>query len=506
MQKLTKLSWLSFFLLFFSLPTLSMAEEKEPIAIPYPVIDYSKVSDPELVKKGEYLTKAGDCIACHTDTSKENPPPFAGGLGIKTPFGTFYTNNITPDPETGIGKWSDRDFIKAMHDGLSPHNANYFPVFPYLYFNRVSDEDLIAIKAYLNAIPPVKYTPPKNDVPFPFNVRLAQWGWKILFFLPDAGYYQYNPKHTAQWNRGAYLVDGLEHCSMCHTPINPLGAPKKKYYLTGGIVDNYPAPNITSSRLKDFSVDQIVDVFLKDQMLGGGKVQGPMLDVNRNSLHYLSREDLEAIAVYLKTVVSKTPPKPKLKAGASLGEGIYQSYCATCHASGAAGAPIVGDQKAWTARIALGLPSLYQNAIKGINGMPAKGTCSSCSDADIEAAVQYMVDSSKEGGAPAGGGYMKAPSPMPTYTINLKNGEKVYKQVCSICHDAGQLAAPKLGDKAAWASIIQKNMDILFEHTIKGYKAMPPKGACVACSTSDLMDATVYMVQESKENGDYTLW
>lgn len=505
MQNLAKTSWLCVFLLFFGLPIRGMAEEKEPIAIPYPLIDYSKVENPELVKKGEYLTKAGDCIACHTDTTNPQARPFSGGLGIKTPFGTFYTHNITPDKELGIGDWSDNDFIKAMHDGLSPHNANYFPVFPYLYFNRVSNDDLIAIKAYLDSIPAVHNKPPKNDVPFPFNVRLAQWGWKILFFLPDAGYYKEDHTKSAQWNRGAYLVEGLEHCSMCHTPINLLGAPKKAYYLTGGIVDNYPAPNITSSRLKDYTVDQIVNVFLHDQRLGGGKIQGPMLDVNRNSLHYLSHDDLEAIAVYLKTVVSKEPPKPKIKAGADMGEGVYQSYCAVCHASGAAGAPVVGDQKAWAPRIDLGLPSLYKNAINGINGMPAKGNCSSCSEAEIEAAVQYMVNSSKEGAANAGS-YSKAPTAMPVYTVNLKNGEKIYKQNCSICHDGGQLAAPKIGDKKVWAPIIDQNMDILFEHTINGYKAMPPRGACTTCKTTDLMDAVIYMVQESKENGDYSLW
>lgn len=503
MQKLSK-KWHLCSLLFIVGMKFSscFAENKEPPTIPYPVIDYSQVKDPELIKKGEYLAKAGDCIACHTDTSKPGAPPFAGGLAMKTPFGTFFTPNITPDKETGIGNWTDKDFIKAMHDGLSPKNENYFPVFPYLYFNRVSNEDLLAIKAYLSSIPAVKYTPPKNDVPWPFNVRLGQWGWKIMFFFPDSGYFKEDPKQSKQWNRGAYLVQGLEHCSMCHTPINPLGAPKKAYYLAGGIVDNFPAPNITSSRLKNFTVEQVLNVFLKDQMLGGGKVEGPMLDVNHNSLKYLSKEDLEAIVIYLKTVKSKEIPKPKIKSGADLGKGIYEAYCSTCHASGAAGAPIVGDSVEWAPRIKLGMSTLYHNAIFGINSMPARGTCSTCTDPEIQAAVQYMVDNSKEGGS----SNIKAPRGMPAPVANIQKGEKIYQQTCSTCHADGKLGAPKMGDKAAWAPIINQNMDTLFDRTIHGYKAMPPKGNCATCTDADIIDAVIYMVQQNKEGGDYLLW
>lgn len=502
MQKLIK-KWFCFaILLLGTQSSLCFAEYKEPPTLPYPQIDYSKLKNADLIKKGEYLTKAGDCIACHTDTDRPGAPVFAGGLGIKTPFGTFYTPNITPDKETGIGNWSDKDFIKAMREGLNPHNENYFPVFPYPYFNKVSEEDLLAIKAYLFSIPPVKYTPPKMDVPWPFNVRFAQWGWKMLFFYPDSGEYKNNPKRSAQWNRGAYLVKGLEHCSMCHTPINPLGAPKKAYYLTGGVVDGFPAPNITSTRLKDYSIDQVVNVFLKDQMLGGGKVEGPMLDVNHNSLRYLSREDLESIVVYLKTVKSKEPPKPKIKSGANLGQSIYDTYCSTCHASGAAGAPIVGDQAAWEPRIKTGMDTLYHNAIHGINSMPAKGTCSSCTDQEIEAAVQYMVNSSQEGS----GVSVKVPPSIPAPAVNLANGKKVYEQNCSICHTEGNLGAPKLGDKAAWAPLIKKNLDTLFDNTITGYKGMPARGGCTTCKDTDIIDAVVYMVQQSKQGGDYLLW
>ena len=505
MQKLTKTgTWSILILTIFFHSSFCIAAKNYP-TVPYPVIDYPKIKNPELVKKGEYLAKAGDCIACHTDTDHPGSPIFAGGLGVDTPFGTFFTPNITPDKETGIGKWSDKDFIKAMHDGLNPHNENYFPVFPYVFFNRVSKEDLIAIKAYLDQVPAVNYTPPKNQVSWPFNVRLLQWGWKLLFFLPDSGYFKEDPKQSKQWNRGSYLVNGLEHCSMCHTPVNVLGSWKKSYFLAGGIVDNFPAPNITSSRLKDFSVQQVMDVFLKDQLLGGGRIVGPMLDVNHNSLRYLSKEDLESIVIYLKTVKSKEIPKPKIKSGAQLGEGIYDAYCATCHAVGSAGAPIVGDVLTWETRIKLGLPTLYHNAIDGINAMPAKGTCSSCTDQEIEAAVRYMVDESKPG-AKASSSYTKIPTAMPAPTVNLAHGKEIYEQACSTCHIDGKFGAPKMGDKKIWAAIIKQNMDVLFGHTIQGYKAMPPRGNCTSCSDTDLMDAVIYMVQQNKEEGDFILW
>ncbi|MBI5447354.1 MAG: c-type cytochrome [Gammaproteobacteria bacterium] len=490
------------FVVFLLFSTLCFAEYKTPPTLPYPTIDYSKLNNADIVKKGEYLAKAGDCIACHTNTDQEGAPVFAGGLGINTPFGVFYTPNISPDKKTGIGNWSDADFIKAMREGLNPHNENYFPVFPYLYFNKVSDEDLLAIKAYLFSIPAVEYTPPKNSVGWPFSVRFLQWGWKMMFFYPDSGPFKENPRYSKQWNRGAYLVKGLGHCSMCHTPLNPFGAPKTAYYLGGGVVDNFPAPNITSVGLKDFSAEQVKNVFLQDQMLGGGKIEGPMLDVNHNSLRYLSQEDLDAIVFYLKTVKSKPLPKPKVSSGAGLGKGIYETYCAACHASGAAGAPVVGDQAAWAPRIKIGMDALYHNAINGINAMPAKGTCTSCTDQEIQAAVQYMVKTSEAGSEAE----VNVPVSMPAPTVNLENGKKIYTETCSTCHTKGQLGAPKLGDKAAWAPLIKQNMDVLFAHTLSGYNNMPVKGGCQTCQNSDIMDAVVYMVQQSKQGGDYLLW
>jgi len=467
----------------------------------YPPTKAAAGADAELIKRGEYLAKAGDCIACHTDTPNTGPE-FAGGLGIKTPFGTFYTPNITPDKETGIGKWSDDDFVRAMQQGIRPDGAYYYPVFPYTYFAKTSRDDLLAIKAYLFSIPPIKKTPPKNDVPWPFSWRFLQLGWRILFFHP--GEYKYAPEHTQLWNRGAYLVQGLGHCGMCHTPINFLGAPKEKYFLTGNFVDGYFAPDITSFGLKGTPTQEVVDVFTQDKMLkNAGKVEGPMAEVDHDSLIYLTNEDLQAFATYLKTVKSKEVATSSGPVGAGAGKKIYDAHCAVCHGTGAAGAPKLGDTDAWTVRIKQGMAVLNQHAINGFNSMPPKGTCMSCSDEEIKAAVQYLTDQSKPGASGAAGGPVMLKEPVkPT----LADGKRIYDETCSVCHAKGLLGSPKMGDKAVWAPLIKQGMDILFAHTINGYRRMPAKGTCLSCTNAEVQAAVIYMVQESKTSGDYSLW
>ena len=256
--------------------------------------------------RGEYLTKMGDCIACHTDTTHPNSPVFAGGYPISTPFGIFYSPNITSDKETGIGKWTDDEFVRAMQHGISPQGYNYFPVFPYTSFTRVTRDDLLAIKAYLFSIPAIKNTPPKNDVAFPFSWRFLQYGWKLLFFEFHKGVYQYDSSKSPVWNRGAYIVQGLAHCGECHTPRNMFGAMKYSYALTGAFVEGYYAPNITGHGLEGIPDQKIIEVFTKNKKLkGSGEVGGPMREVNVDSLKYLTQADLQAIVTYLRTVKSK---------------------------------------------------------------------------------------------------------------------------------------------------------------------------------------------------------
>ena len=471
----------------------------------YPVINYGTGTKAEQIKRGEYAAKAGDCIACHT---QKEGKAFAGGLPIKTPFGTFYSPNITPDKKTGIGNWTDEQFVRSMHEGIRPDGSNNFPVFPYLYFNKVSTQDLMDIKAYMDAVPAVNQENRKNDVPWPFSWRLPQMGWKLLFFDFYKGEFKPDPKQSSTWNRGAYLVEGLGHCAMCHTPINILGGPKRKYaYRGGAMVDGYYVPDITGDNLKDASIQDIVNVFKKNEMIGShAQVRGPMADVNRNSLRYLNDEDLRSMAIYLKTI--KSPPLHEATTGggkvdSGTGKNVYASHCAACHDTGASEAPKLGDPAAWTNRIAQGVDVLYKNAIQGIRGMPAKGTCMTCSDDEIKAAVDYIKD--KFSGAESLGTMALTKLPAPK-KLGLEDGKKTYEQVCSICHAEGKLGAPKIGDTISWAPRIQKNMDVLFKHVIQGYNNMPAKGACPTCSNADIIAAVKYIVEQSKPEGDYNLW
>jgi cytochrome c5 len=463
----------------------------------YPIIDYGEGSQAALIKKGQYLAQAGDCIACHT---KPGGLPFAGGLPISTPFGIIYSPNITSDQRYGIGNWTLAQFSRAMRSGVAPDGSNYFPVFPYPYFSKLSDQDIVALKAYFDAVPPVPLANKPVDMPIPFRWRFLQFFWKLLFFDYRKGVFKPNPDQSAQWNRGAYLVEGLGHCGMCHTPLNALGAPKERYALTGGFGSGNYAPDISFSRFVNVSVSQIANVFTSGQLVSGTKIVGPMAEVIHNSLEYLSKEDLNAIAVYLKSVKSELPPTTSTKVTSTTGPKIYDKYCVGCHGIGAGGAPKMGDAADWAPKIKQGLPVLYKNAINGIGNMPPRGTCANCSDAEIKAAVDYIVKSSQA--APEKKQKAAVQLPKPTQQL----GEKIYTEVCAICHATGKLGAPIVGDTAAWTPLVKKNMDVLIEHTIKGYMGMPPRGACHYCSDTDLIAAVIYMVNKSQPNSNYNLW
>lgn len=473
----------------------------------YPKIDYRKVANPDLVRRGEYVAKAGDCLACHT--APESNQTYAGGLPFASPLGTMYTPNITGDKETGIGKWTEAQFAKAMREGVSPDGSFYYPAFPYLYFNNMTDADLKALFAYLKAVPAYKVANKKNDMMFPFNIRFLQLGWRMLFFYPhNDGAYKPDPKQSAQWNRGKYLVRGLGHCEMCHTKSYylftesmPLAAPIRKYDLAGGKVETYVAPDITSNLMKNASLKEITNVFMKDELIGGGKVaQAPMLEVNHVSLSHLAISDLEAIGIYLKTVKSETPPIST--SGDHPGEGIYSTYCAGCHTTGAGGAPKLGDKTAWTPRIKQGIEKLYSNAINGFNSMPRKGNCASCTDKQIDDAVDYLVSQAESGTASS------APAVAPMERLTLVDGKKIYQAECAACHAprTRYLNAPAIGDRDAWSKIIGQGMDQVIAHTLNGYGNMAAKGACTHCSDEEVIVAIKYMVNQSKRKGNYQLW
>ena len=469
--------------------------------ITYPTPNYGSGEMSDLIKRGEYLAKVGDCIGCHTDT-KHNGAAFAGGLGIETPFGTLFSQNITPDKETGIGHWTDHDFLNAMQKGKGP-KGHYFPVFPFTSFTKVSTDDLLAIKAYLFSLPPVKSVPPSNEMLWPFSIRFAQFGWKLLFF--KQGEYKYDSEHTRQWNRGAYLVQGLGHCGECHTPRNLLGATKSKYYLSGAFVGGYFAPNITSYGLSDISTEEVEDVFTKEKMVkNAGHVEGPMEEVDHNSLRYLTHDDLHAMVVYLRSVKSKHAPIKTSTGPISQEEAqdIYDGTCSSCHSTGSAGAPVVGNQEAWAPRMKQNIDTIYGHAINGLNSMPPKGGCISCADNEIKAAVDFMLVASKPGAKTQVGVKPQAEPVM----LSIADGKRVYDDTCSVCHAQGKLGAPALANNADWTPRVRKNMDVLIKHTLNGYNRMPARGTCTTCSNAEIIAAVKYMVQQSNPNGDYSLW
>lgn len=253
------------------------------------------------VQRGAYLVKAAGCVGCHT---AKRGTQFAGGLGLKTPFGTFFSPNITPDTESGIGNWTDEDFVRALHEGVSPDGGRYFPVFPYPSYTKMTRDDALAIKAYLFSLEPVKQANREHDVFFPFSWRFLQRGWRMINF--DEGRYQPDPGASDQVNRGGYLVDALAHCGECHTPRNFMGGLDNDMYLAGtpdGPEDQL-VPNITphATGAIDWSENDLVSLMKTGLKPDFDNVQGTMAEAIEEGLMHLTDEDLLAIAVYLKTV------------------------------------------------------------------------------------------------------------------------------------------------------------------------------------------------------------
>lgn len=300
----------------------------------------------DIVKRGEYLARAGDCIACHTAPEGRT---FAGGRAMPTPFGTLFSSNITPDRDTGIGKWSADDFYVTMHRGRFPDGGLIYPAMPFASYTKVTRADSDAIFAYLKSIPPVNQKNREHDLRFPYNNRQLILGWRTLYF--SEGEYKPDPTKSAEWNRGAYLVEGLGHCGMCHSPINALGGTSQSDAFKGGLIpmQNWYAPSLTSNReagLGDWSIKDIVDL-LKTGVSARGVVYGPMAEVVHNSLQYLTDEDTKAMAVYLKSIAEPASPPPagsKLPTTESsllisLGKTVYDARCASCHGAQGEGRP-----------------------------------------------------------------------------------------------------------------------------------------------------------------------
>jgi mono/diheme cytochrome c family protein len=247
---------------------------------------------------GAYVLVLGGCVACHTDT-KNDGPKLAGGAPLTTPFGTFIPPNITPDPDAGIGKWTLAEFSDALSNGHGP-NGHLYPPFPYTSYTTMTDQDVVDLFAALKAIPPVAKKAPPHEVPFPFNIRLANLAWQNLFFTPHR--FEPDPKHSALWNRGAYIANGPGHCVECHSPRNALGAIEKGQEFTGapkGSVGGR-APSLKAADLKPFYEESDLEDTLKTGVSSSGDdLGGEMAEVVKDSTSQWTDDDRHAVAAYL---------------------------------------------------------------------------------------------------------------------------------------------------------------------------------------------------------------
>jgi mono/diheme cytochrome c family protein len=259
-------------------------------------------------KHGEYLVKAGGCLACHTE-EKKDAVRFAGGRALKTPFGTFYGPNITPHPQAGIGRWTEADFVRAMREGVRPDGANFFPAFPYTSFTKITDSDLRDLWAYLRTLPSSDKASKPHDLKAPYGWRWLVTPWKWLYFEP--GPFRPDPAASPAVGRGAYLVTALGHCGECHTPRNSLGGPNRERALAGGKgPEGKGVPNLTPTRLKKWS-DEDLKYFLTSGMLPDGDVvAASMGEVVQNTTSQLTKEDLDALVAYLRSLPA-IPDAPK---------------------------------------------------------------------------------------------------------------------------------------------------------------------------------------------------
>ncbi|MGE5270020.1 MAG: c-type cytochrome [Thiohalocapsa sp.] len=307
--------------------------------------------DPALIARGARLAALGDCDGCHTAAGGR---PYAGGRPIPTPFGTVYSTNITPAPGSGIGKWSEAAFRRAMRRGIARRGAHLYPAFPYYHFTKVSDDDLHALYAFIMTRQPVDTAPPPNALPFPFDQRWLMTFWNLLFL--DRTPLHSDPSHDEQWNRGHYLVAGLGHCGACHTPRNWLGAEKASQTLAGGSSEGWRAPALgaASPAPVPWDMPHLAAYLRHGRAADHGAALGPMREVVR-SLRAADDADIDAIAAYLaaaqgeisparrqraKEVLARAgqpaPPAPSegKTAGEALGTALFAGACAGCHTGG----------------------------------------------------------------------------------------------------------------------------------------------------------------------------
>jgi mono/diheme cytochrome c family protein len=383
------------------------------------LVDY-KAGDPtgvpaslakaSLIERGAYLARAADCMVCHTTQGGKE---YAGGLGFKLPFGTLYSTNITPDKDTGIGNYSDADFLNAVHRGTRRDGAQLYPAMPFTSYTYISDADALAIKAYLFSLPPVRAVARENTLVFPFNQRWAMNFWSVLFnpgtrFEPDTS-------KSAEWNRGAYLVEALAHCGECHTPRNLAFALNNRKKFAGALTAGWRAFNISSDKATGvgaWSDEDLISYLSIGHAAGHGTASGPMGEAVDQSFSQLAPEDIRALVAYLRSIPAITwtdlpatlaPPAPASHrdgGGTSdpRGKMVFEGACVSCH--GWAGEGRISSFATLTGTWAVNDPSgtnVVQVVLSGTKrltpehaiSMPAFG--GAYSDAEIAALANYVI-------------------------------------------------------------------------------------------------------------------
>jgi mono/diheme cytochrome c family protein len=379
-------------------------------------------SKDEQLVRGEYLARAGNCIGCHTARGGQ---PYAGGRPISTPFGTIYASNLTPD-ETGLGRWTKDDFWRAIHNGKSRDGSFLYPAFPYPNYTKVTRADADALFAYFQTLLPVKQENRTHDLRFPYNQRILLAFWRALYFRP--GEFQPQPTQSTEWNRGAYLVQGLGHCSACHTSRNALGGSIAEERLGGGMIpmQNWYASALTADKetgLGEWEEKDIADL-LKTGVSQRGAVFGPMAEVVNTSLQHLSASDIRSMAIYLKSVpASSDPPVKKQPVSAPAdndvlrqGAKLYEQQCVACHGADGKGAPPAYPPLAGNRSLGVEVP---MNPVRIVlnggyppgtagnprpYGMPPFGTA--LSDSEVAAVVSYIRGSWGNQGGPVSPDYV----------------------------------------------------------------------------------------------------
>jgi mono/diheme cytochrome c family protein len=370
---------------------------------------------PELIAKGEYLVKAADCAACHNAPGGK---PLTGGLPFKLPFGTIYSTNITADKETGIGGWSDNDFVRALHQGVAKDGSQLYPAFPFTSYTGLSRDDAVAMKAYLFSLPPVHAPARPNELSFPFNQRWTLAFWSLAFL--DQHRFHADPQASEIENRGAYLATALGHCGECHTPRNIGFAMAMSKQFSGAMLQGWHAYNITADKgygIGGWSDRQIADYLSSGHAADRGSAAGPMAEAVADSLQYLTNEDVAALVAYLRRVEPRTgkpggeidPAPPEMTASAAWkpsaadggnpeGQRIFEGVCAPCHQwngggrqtkyASLAGSQAVNDPEGVNlVRVMLAGADLKTG--KGRGYMPAFGDA--YSDDELAAVANYVI-------------------------------------------------------------------------------------------------------------------